>query len=292
MPSWSQIFRAFTRCAFSECPNAVTPGSDFCFSHYSAGEDNSFDGFPSSTTSPRLSTSQDRGDQVVIDGLRGNPKSYDAEPSRARVVGDADSRDRALHEGAKVNKKCAFCECNEVVDPEYDLCKRHNRTRKAGSIERCPGCSNFKRKRYKVCSFCNDAKTQVHLDKSQTANKTIRHYNSKREQARYRRESSPAWAAGDADARSFHVYILKLDGGEFYAGQTRELRERLSEHRDGRTQSTAGRNPKLVWFTEVSSRREATELEVELKKAIDGNPRIIRRMVTGFHDMVRELNFN
>lgn len=189
-------------------------------------------------------------------------------------------------------KKCAFCECNEVVDPEYDLCKRHNRTRKAGSIERCPGCSNFKRKRYKVCSFCNDAKTQVHLDKSQTANKTIRHYNSKREQARYRRESSPAWAAGDADARSFHVYILKLDGGEFYAGQTRELRERLSEHRDGRTQSTAGRNPKLVWFTEVSSRREATELEVELKKAIDGNPRIIRRMVTGFHDMVRELNFN
>ena len=128
-------------------------------------------------------------------------------------------------------------------------------------------------------------------DKSHMANKQIRRYNPKREQTRYRRESSPAWAAGDADARSFHVYILKLEGGEFYAGQTRELRERLSEHRDGRTQSTAGRNPKLVWFTEMASRHEATELEVELKKAIDSNPRIIRRMVTDFHDLVRELNF-
>ena len=105
-------------------------------------------------------------------------------------------------------------------------------------------------------------------------------------------ESSPAWEAGDAEARSFHVYILKLDGGEFYAGQTRELRERLSEHRDGRTQSTAGRNPKLVWFTEVSSRQDAKELELELKKSIDRNPRVIRRLMTDFQDLVRQVHLD
>ena len=85
---------------------------------------------------------------------------------------------------------------------------------------------------------------------------------------------------------------MKLDGGNFYAGQTRELRERLSEHRDGRVRSTAGRNPKLVWFSTVPSREEATDWEADLKKLVDSNPREIRRMYLSFQDLVRELDYS
>ena len=99
-------------------------------------------------------------------------------------------------------------------------------------------------------------------------------------------------AVEDATATEFFVYILKLEGGTFYTGQTRELRERLSEHKDGRVKSTAGKTPQLVWFTSVPSRNAATSLEVELKKLVDTNPREIRRMVVRFRDHVRELDYS
>lgn len=108
----------------------------------------------------------------------------------------------------------------------------------------------------------------------------------------YKKEHSPAWEKADAAASEFFVYILKLDGGRFYAGQTRELRERLSEHRDGNTKSTAGKNPKLVWFATLPSRDAAASMEVELKKLIDANPREIRRMVVKFQDLIRELDYS
>ena len=108
----------------------------------------------------------------------------------------------------------------------------------------------------------------------------------------YKPEYSEAWDQADATADRFFVYVLKLDGGEFYAGQTRELRERLSEHRDGRAKSTAGRNPKLVWFGIVGTREAATAMEVELKKLVHSNPREIRRMVLSFRDLTSELDFS
>ena len=108
----------------------------------------------------------------------------------------------------------------------------------------------------------------------------------------YKPEYSPHWEARDAKTNTFYVYLLKLDGGRFYAGQTRELRERLSEHRDGHTKSTAGRNPKLVWLGVLPSREAATSTEVELKKLVDSNPREIRRMVIGFKDLVQELDYS
>ena len=82
-----------------------------------------------------------------------------------------------------------------------------------------------------------------------------------------------------------------MDEGKFYAGQTRELRERLSEHRDGQTQSTAVRNPKLVWYGMLPTRDQAAARKVELKKLIDSNPREIRRMVIRFRDLVQELDY-
>ena len=68
---------------------------------------------------------------------------------------------------------------------------------------------------------------------------------------------------------SFFIYILKLDDGKFYAGHTRELRERMGEHRDGKAKSTADKNPLLVWFEIVDTRKEAAEREAQLKELID-----------------------
>ena len=108
----------------------------------------------------------------------------------------------------------------------------------------------------------------------------------------YRREHSKAWEARDADADVFFIYILKLDGGQFYAGQTRELRERIAEHRDGATKTTAGKHPKLVWFKAVDTREEAEELEVALKVLCNKNPREIRRWITKLKDAVDLLDFS
>jgi predicted GIY-YIG superfamily endonuclease len=105
------------------------------------------------------------------------------------------------------------------------------------------------------------------------------------------RNTLQKWTENDALSPYFYVYILKLDGGKFYAGQTRELEERLGEHKDGHVQSTAGQYPKLVWFTTVESREEATKLEADMKQTIDVNPRQIRRMIVRLRNLVRELNY-
>ena len=104
-------------------------------------------------------------------------------------------------------------------------------------------------------------------------------------------EHSEKWNKRDQVAERFYVYILKLDGGKFYAGQSRELRERIDEHKDGKVKSTTGRNPKLNYF-EVLPTREAAELrEAELKEIIDSNPREIHRLIVSFRADVRELEF-
>lgn len=170
-------------------------------------------------------------------------------------------------------KVCAMWDCSQVIRRNHFLCFDHYEGMEKGRIDRCPGCGRFKSARYETCPDCRSAKQG-----------SVR--------SAYPKEHSDAWAAGDADATEFYVYILKLNNGKFYAGQTRELRPRLMEHRDGGTKSTAGKDPKLVWFTETLTREQATELEVELKELCDKNPREIRNMVIDFKDLVEELDFS
>lgn len=105
----------------------------------------------------------------------------------------------------------------------------------------------------------------------------------------YQVENSPAWERADANASYFYTYILRMDGGEFYVGHTRELPERLSEHRDNKVSTTKGKAPELVWFTELRTREEATKLEAELKQVRNVDERSIRRMIIRFQSLVREL---
>ncbi len=179
---------------------------------------------------------------------------------------------------------CRFWDCDKIIKPDHLFCYIHFQDRKLGKINECTDCQRYKSSRFPKCKDCFQKNQPV----QQNASLRNSHLTSKR----YQREHSTAWEAGDAKASVFYVYILKLDGGYFYAGQTRELRERLSEHRDGRTRTTAGRNPKLVWFAEVPTRNDAADLEVDLKKVINSNPRAIRRLTLDFKDIVNELDFS
>ncbi|HLF03662.1 MAG TPA: GIY-YIG nuclease family protein [Dehalococcoidia bacterium] len=85
-----------------------------------------------------------------------------------------------------------------------------------------------------------------------------------------------------------YLYILKLDGGTFYVGQTNDLEMRLKEHQDGSTSSTRGKHPELVWFRRVVGDREfVNEEEQRLTLLNKNNPRRIRRMVADWQRLIR-----
>ena len=97
----------------------------------------------------------------------------------------------------------------------------------------------------------------------------------------------------DKDADRFFVYILLMNNGEYYVGQTREIHERLHEHRNNMSKSTKGRKPKLQWFTTVQTRKEAADLEAELQQ-MNSNPagrREINRWVVDFKRLSDELDY-
>ena len=52
---------------------------------------------------------------------------------------------------------------------------------------------------------------------------------------------------GSTQTASRYVYLLTLDGGDFYLGVTDNLVRQVREHYQGKFPSTAGRNPQLVW---------------------------------------------
>ena len=169
------------------------------------------------------------------------------------------------------NKTCAYQDCGQTIPAWFELCAPHNTAKQQGEIDQCPNCGQYKDAKFPLCRSCNAAS---------------RNQTTSTRPSRYEPESNPKWDAADQEGDVFFIYILKLDGGKFYAGHTRELRERMGEHRDGKTRSTAGKNPLLVWFDVVETREEAAGGEAYLKELIDGNEREVRRMVNEFQDLV------
>ena len=100
--------------------------------------------------------------------------------------------------------------------------------------------------------------------------------------SRYGREYRDEWTAKDVKSDAFYVYILELDDGTLYAGQTRNLLRRMQEHCDGTTKTTAGRHPLLAWFEQVPTRQAAVEKEADLKHRIDTQPSEVRQMIAAF----------
>jgi predicted GIY-YIG superfamily endonuclease len=175
-------------------------------------------------------------------------------------------------------KTCAYWSCRREVKGRNYLCSDHYEDLQDKIIDKCPVCGRYKDEEYEFCLECKK--------KQHTTTQSIN--DSKK--LKYKVEHSKAWDKADEGADRFFAYILKLDDGSFYVGQTRELRERMSEHRDGKQSSTAGRDPRLQYFEVLSTRESAEQGEVELKKIRDTNPRQIRRMIITFQDLLREVD--
>ena len=164
---------------------------------------------------------------------------------------------------------CSYWNCNKPVRKEgYALCYKHWKSMQDGLIDQCPRCGiHYKETAYYLCDQCFSQENPI-IFKKLVFQTLIR--SNKR----------------------FFIYILKLENGAFYIGQTDSLRERLSEHRDGKTKSTANRNPKLQYFEVLLTREDAEAREKELKKTLRFNPRKIRSMIIVFQDNVSALDFD
>ncbi len=175
-------------------------------------------------------------------------------------------------------KICRYWNCNKTIRANHFLCSEHYEDWEDYLIDKCPECGRYKDVEYDICRDCFSTLKRKIVEKKPSSPVRIEH--------------SKAWEKGDKGVEKFFVYILKDDKGGFYIGQTRDLRIRLGEHRDGKTKSTSGRNLKLQYFEEVSSRKSAELKEAELKNLVNSNERKIRKMIQDFQDRVREVQIN
>ena len=91
-----------------------------------------------------------------------------------------------------------------------------------------------------------------------------------------------------AEPLVWYVYILELQDGDFYIGQTNDMKTRLAEHSMGAgADATSGNAPKLVWVNMASSRDAARRMESRLQRAKNRNPAEVRKVVADFQGLVR-----
>ena len=90
------------------------------------------------------------------------------------------------------------------------------------------------------------------------------------------------------------LYILQLDGGDFYIGQTSDIEARLVEHKQGRTASTKGRNPELVWYKEYKGNKWLVlerEKELTLLKTTPSGRREILEIILDWQPPLQSIKF-
>jgi putative endonuclease len=78
----------------------------------------------------------------------------------------------------------------------------------------------------------------------------------------------------------YYVYLLKLENTKknFYIGCTSDLRRRMKEHRIGNTQTTKGKNPKLIYYEAFISKKLALKREEGLKVSGSVYNALLRRL--------------
>lgn len=185
-------------------------------------------------------------------------------------------------------KVCALWDCVVQVRQDWTVCPEHYPDFADAKVDICPGCGWLKSKQYEQCLPCRNGKAPP---KGRRTNATV---NNRIAEPPVRYEVPPTVPATEADGATTaaHVYILKLSSGEFYAGYSEDLESRLMEHRDGRVKSTAGKDPRLVWFDWVSTKAQALAVEDELQHLISRNPRRVRRMVLDFGKLAKLVDPN
>lgn len=153
--------------------------------------------------------------------------------------------------------ECLYAGCGKEIPADHFLCRKHYARHSQGLIEPCPGdgCRRFKSAEYELCAEC--AKHPAP-------------------------EDEPHWAAGDEGWGEFFTYLLVSETGEWYAGHTRNLRNRMWMHRMGRCHSTQDGDYRLAWFGVFPTRSDATARELELKRLVNNDPYAVLDLVFAF----------
>jgi len=78
----------------------------------------------------------------------------------------------------------------------------------------------------------------------------------------------------------YYVYLLKLENTKknFYIGCTSDLKRRMNEHRSGNTQTTRGKNPKLIYYEAFMNEKLALKREKGLKNSGSVYNALLRRL--------------
>ena len=105
----------------------------------------------------------------------------------------------------------------------------------------------------------------------------------------------PILAHAKLERTTYHVYVLKLNDGGFYVGQTTNLAIRIREHKDGLQSQTKGKNSKLVYFEQFEGERDKVndrERELISLNQSSNGPRRIREMIERFRGPLRLLDLD
>ena len=180
---------------------------------------------------------------------------------------------------------CNFVECDESIPARHYLCTPHWELERVGYIDECDGCGQYKLSEYEFCLTCKRELSRSKRKASRTKTKS-KVAESKPE---YIVDAPDPRPRKDAETDVFYVYLLHLKGGKYYAGQTNDLGTRNLEHLFGKTTSTRGKEPKLVWFSMVHTRGEAKAYEKFLKELCDNNERAITRMIYKFLELIKNV---
>lgn len=158
--------------------------------------------------------------------------------------------------------QCSFWDCYTDSEPEEAWCREHLLARRRGLVDDCPRCGAGKYRRYSICLRCLRAATAYPWE--------------------------PDFPVPSMN-REFHVYVLQLDDGGFFAGYSSDLELRLMEHREGSIPATRGLEPRLAWFTTVESRGDAEALKARIRALCRNDSREMLRRLLWFRGLVRQL---
>lgn len=178
---------------------------------------------------------------------------------------------------------CALWSCDRSIRAGHVVCREHWDDYSDGALDECPECGRLKDSTYEFCLPCNrNSGKRTRADRSKV----------KETRTRYASVGSVPPPMSDGATDEFYVYICETNDGAFYVGQTNDIRSRMWEHKVGKTKSLIGKAPRLVWFSTVRTRADALAYEKELTRLKSKNERPIRRMVTAFRDVIKEVSMD
>ena len=63
--------------------------------------------------------------------------------------------------------------------------------------------------------------------------------------------------------KTSYLFVLSLDGGEYYVNQTKNLKHEMEQHYLGNKPDTTNRNPQLAWAERMTGEDSDLEKQVE-----------------------------